>query len=140
VVDLDLVRRKFEELTVRLDQLREMAAIPAERFAADHTMQSATRYDLIVAIECCIDVGQHIHADEGWKRPAGYAGVFRGLSGHGVIPPELAEQLAQSAETRNRAVHLYDTVDDVALHQNLPELIQALLAFKEAVARWIDER
>ena len=51
--------------------------------------------------------------------------------------PDVAEGMADMARFRNLLVHLYRRVDPVQIHQTLPQRIETLRAFYQAIVRYL---
>ncbi|MGH2729531.1 MAG: type VII toxin-antitoxin system HepT family RNase toxin [Actinomycetota bacterium] len=79
---------------------------------ADRDPLSAAKCGLIVAIETCIDVGQHIIASERLRAPENFADVFAALGEAGMLGQEIASTLVAMVGFRNLLVHGYADVDD----------------------------
>lgn len=70
------------------------------------------KYQLIVAIEACTDICNHISARMHAQTPESYAHCFRLLKEQKVIEAPLAEKMAELARFRNVLVHLYWQVNN----------------------------
>jgi uncharacterized protein YutE (UPF0331/DUF86 family) len=57
------------------------------------------------------------------------------LEENGVIEAGLAERMRALAGLRNRLVHIYAEVDDRIVRESLPEGLQELSDFSQAMAR-----
>jgi uncharacterized protein YutE (UPF0331/DUF86 family) len=67
---------------------------------------------LQIAIQCLLDVGNHIiSASPDWDRPHDYAGIVDALALHHVLPAEFAERIRSMAGFRNVLVRAYLKVD-----------------------------
>lgn len=71
MVDVRMVRTLLERLANEVEGLRVLAVVPAEELLADRIRLSAAKYGMIVAVEVCIDMGQHIIASEGLRASRG---------------------------------------------------------------------
>jgi uncharacterized protein YutE (UPF0331/DUF86 family) len=97
-----------------IGHLRNLAHEGREVVSSDPYKRGAARYYLQVAIECCIDIGNHVIASEQFQPPATHRETFQILSDAGLIPEDFALTLQQMASMRNRLVHLYsEVVDDI---------------------------
>ena len=97
----------------------------------------SVKYNFVVAIECCVDVGQHICAVEGWGPPSSNADTVRLLAEHGVLDRDLADRMARASGFRNVLVHEYVTVRDDLVIANLARTTD-IRAFVGAIAAWLD--
>lgn len=96
----------------------------------------SVKYNFIVAIECCVDVGQHVCAARGWGPPASNADVFRILAEHGVLSRDLGGRMARASGFRNVLVHEYVDVRDELVVANLNRTAD-IREFISAVAAWL---
>ncbi len=115
-MEILLVNREI--LQVRLVKLREYVGLlkkigdySLQTFTTDPFVRGNAERYLQLAIQCLLDIGNHIIADEKYSVPQEYRDVFRILGEEGVIPHELAERLAPAAGLRNILVHDYLDID-----------------------------
>jgi len=101
--------RNLREYTTHLENLGH---IGKEAVLADPYKTGAARYYLQVAIECCLDIGNHVIASEQFRPPKTYRETFQILGEVGLLPDDFVPILQQMASMRNRLVHLYSDVDD----------------------------
>ena len=64
-----------------------------------------------LAIECLLDIGNHIISDQGYEKPENYADIFRILRVNAIIPDKLFDNLQGIAAFRNILVHDYIRLD-----------------------------
>ena len=76
MVEPETIEGSFRNLDTHLDQLRQLAALRREEMVHDLINLGAAKYYLQVAIECCIDVANHIIARQGFRSPESYADSF----------------------------------------------------------------
>ncbi len=106
-------------INIRVDvidkNLREIKAIVGEgedRFLKDYRNTLAGKHALLESIEACIDIGNHIIASLGLRRPEDYKDVFAVLEEKCILSSSLSEKLQNMAKFRNLLVHFYTKVDD----------------------------
>jgi uncharacterized protein YutE (UPF0331/DUF86 family) len=112
-----IVAARLERLREYLKTLRAMKEFDLERFAADPYIHGAAERYLHLAIECLLDIGNHIIADRGFRKPETYGAVFEILAEESVISPELMRELVGMAAFRNVLVHDYLKLDLEKVHQ-----------------------
>jgi uncharacterized protein YutE (UPF0331/DUF86 family) len=129
---------KLDQLLGRLGGyitvLRELAAVPGERFLADRDKIGNAKYHFVVAIECCVDIANHIIASEGYRIPRDNGDSFAVLVENGVLRAGNRERSAAMARFRNRLVHVYWDVDDAKVLEYLHTALDDLEGFLRAVA------
>ena len=101
---------------------------------ADSDKVGNAKYHLVIAIECCIGVANHIIASENFRFPRDNADSFVVLIEQGILPPEKDEAFRAMAKFRNRLVHLYWNVDDEKVHEYLRSSLGDFRAFAQTVA------
>jgi len=111
MVDRDVVGRRLSALQLYLTDVGDYVAIERDAYLADRKTQHATERALLLAIEVCIDLGEHVIADRRLAIPETTAGVFTTLATARLLPPALAGRLAAMSRFRNLLVHDYAQVD-----------------------------
>ncbi|MBN1770542.1 MAG: DUF86 domain-containing protein [Deltaproteobacteria bacterium] len=109
-VDSGVVLAKVARLGEALAQLAELAAMPFDRFAASWALVAAAERNLEVAVQACVDVGNHLIARRGLVAPSAAVEVFRVLADDGLLSEDLADELVALVRLRNRLAHEYERV------------------------------
>jgi len=111
VVDADILRRRIEALLGYLERLEQFATTDRATFVSEpDTHHLAERY-LHLAVECALDIANHLIADAALESPETYRDAFAILARHGLVEPELGRRLQLWAGFRNVLVHAYLTID-----------------------------
>ncbi|MFP5336027.1 MAG: type VII toxin-antitoxin system HepT family RNase toxin, partial [Actinomycetes bacterium] len=121
MVDETRVLRLLRAVTDDLVFLESEAAAPAER-RADPVWLRGVKYAFLTAVEACLDVAQHLCSSEGWGPPADNGDAMRLLGAHGVLTPELADQMRRAVGFRNLLVREYVAVDDAVVLRRVDDL------------------
>ena len=100
---------------------------------ADPDKIASAKYHFVVAIECCIDIANHIIASEKLRVPRNTADSFVVLVEVGICATELESALKAMARFRNRLVHLYWDVDDQLVAKYLSESLSDFDRFAAAI-------
>lgn len=111
-VDLDKLRNHMDHVRGNLRRLREIATRGRDAFLADEITSTASTHYLQTSIEAVIDIGNHIVSREGLGIPRTYADTLDLLVDHAILPEEHRKSFRAMVRFRNRAVHLYDEIDD----------------------------
>jgi uncharacterized protein YutE (UPF0331/DUF86 family) len=136
MVDRPKIEQMLTNLTRYVRALRELASVPRAEFLANSDKIGSAKYNFVVAIECCIDIANHVIASQGFRLPKDNPDSFAVLVEQGVCPQELRERLRAMARFRNRLVHLYWDVDDQLVFQYLQESLNDFDGFAAAVAKF----
>lgn len=134
-VDREKVLEQLRRLDADLRKLREKAQLSRDAYLADSDTQDVVERRLQTATECCLNIGNHLIATLELPVAEDYASVFTSLATGGIIPPDVAEGMADMARFRNLLVHLYWRVDPAQVHQSLPQRIATLETFYQAIVR-----
>jgi uncharacterized protein YutE (UPF0331/DUF86 family) len=134
VVDKPKLDQMLSNLRQYAGVLRGLAAVPQEEFLDNPDKIGNAKYHFVIAIECSIDVANHVIASESYRFPRDNADSFAVLGEHGVLDPVFAERLGAMARFRNRLVHVYWDVDDRRVVEYLQESLVDLEQYAAAVA------
>ena len=135
MVDAARVRDLLDRLGEELGHLRRLSAYPLEELLADPDRLAAAKYRFVVAIETCIDVGQHIIASEGLRAPTDFADVFAAIGESGFVSRASVPTPQAMARLRNLLVHGYFRVDDRRVVEILHTRLGDFDTFRTEVAR-----
>ena len=116
MVDKSLLGRKLEKVEVYLNQIKMKKDPGIRSFRADRDLQSIILFNLIQAIQTCIDIGAHIISDSEWGTPSTQAEVFEMLAENKVMSRVLAKKMIQMSGFRNIIVHEYEKTDMKIVH------------------------
>lgn len=116
-------------------RVREKLPTSLETFEKDRDAQDLVLFNLIQAIQSCVDIAAHIVSDES----LGYAGsmneFFYLLQEKNIISVELTEQLIKAVGFRNVCVHGYLDLDFKVAYQSAAFGVSDLEKFIAAVVR-----
>ena len=116
MVDKALITKKLERVGSYLEQVHKIKDPGMAAFLMDRDIQSIILFNLIQAIQSCIDIGAHVISDSQWETPATQAELFEILAENKVITKSLAGKMIQMAGFRNRIVHEYEKTDMKIVH------------------------
>jgi len=137
VVDADVITAKLAELAERTTRARLHCRSTAAELASDRDALDLVSFNLMLAVQSCLDIASHVIADEGWEPATTLAGSFLALSKHGVISPETAESLGRAAGLRNIIAHGYASVDAARIQEAVAGGSQDLERFSAEVSAWL---
>jgi uncharacterized protein YutE (UPF0331/DUF86 family) len=140
VVDARLLTSKLAELAGRIDRIRGHARATADDLASDRDALEIVSFNLMLAVQSCVDVASHIVADEGWTPAGTLADAFARLAAHGVISEPVRRALARAVGLRNVVAHGYAGSDPAIVHVASTAGLRDLEAFSAEVAAWLNGR
>ena len=123
-IDREVVRRKLAVMLVNLDRLQAIEGLSLEAYRADWTRVKATERVLQEVVEAAVDVNQHLLAALGSGAAADYRQSFLEAGRLGIIPSQMAADLAPSAGLRHRLVHEYDEIDPRRVWEGLQAAVR----------------
>src|SRR5262245_1834615 len=136
MVNRTLLSIKLSELADRLGQVRRHRKPGVEELKHDRDAAELVAFNLLLAVQTCVDIASHCIADEGWPVAKSIGESFTRLEEHGVIPASLAEALRRGTGLRNWIAHGYAGVDLALVHRAATDGLNDLEAFARAIAQW----
>jgi uncharacterized protein YutE (UPF0331/DUF86 family) len=140
MVNRSLLAAKWTELAERLAQIRRHRKATLAELESDRDATELVAFNLMLAVQVCADVANHLIADEAWSAPRTTGEAFTRLGEHGVISPDLAAALKLAVGFRNVIVHGYAGVDLRPLYRASTQGVDDLDAFARAVAEWANRQ
>ena len=133
MVDVDLIRNKIAQLAEYLIDLQEVELGTIEEFQADKKTRRYVERTLHLAVECCLDIGSHIIADNGWREPITNKDIFLVFLENGVFNKENLSNLQRMAQFRNVLVHDYAKLDPTIIYTVVKKELKDLSDFMIAI-------
>lgn len=133
MVSIKKISQKFIQLENYLGLLKEISKESEEAFLKNQIIIGSAKYYLLVSIECCLDVANHIIASERLRAPNDYADSFTVLEEKGIFHQQLGQRLRQMAKFRNRLVHLYGDIDDKYVYEFLKTDVEDIRKFRKII-------
>lgn len=139
-VDREVLAARLARIREHLRHLSRLDAMSREQFLAAPVEQHAAERELGVVIEACLDIGHHVIAREGFRRPGDYRDVFVILRENAVVEEPLGRRLEEMAGFRNRLVHAYLDVEPGRVYEIARERLADVEAFVAAIVkRYVNE-
>lgn len=136
MVDVAVVAAKLKELDRRIGRIRRHVRGTAGELKADLDALELVAFNLMVAVQTCLDIASHLISDEGWAPAATLAESFQRLGEKGVLSREAADALSRAAGLRNVVAHAYGDIDVERLHRAATSGLTDLERFAREVAAW----
>lgn len=136
LVNRTKVERQLELIRDYLDFLQEIQALPEEEFVASKRDFHSAERCLQLAIECLINIGNHIISDQGLRAPQDYADIFIVLSENSILLTEDVLTLKQMVQFRNRLVHVYWNIEPKVLWQIIQEELGDIKRCSQNLAKY----
>jgi uncharacterized protein YutE (UPF0331/DUF86 family) len=135
-----IIANRISKLREYLKLLNELQKASFEEFASDPRIRySAERY-LHLAIECVINIGNHIISALQLRKPEEYHEIALILGENGVVPTEFAQELVKMIRFRNILVHDYVGLDLSKVYSFLHERLGDLELFINHIIKFLKSR
>lgn len=134
-VDRDVLVVRIARIRDELRLLGRLDGMSLEDFLGSSLQQHATERELQIVIEACLDVGHHIIAREGLRRPGDYKEVFAILGEAGIVPPAMVQRLRAMVGLRNVLTHMYLDIDSERVFHFATRELGDVEAFVQAVVK-----
>lgn len=124
-----------ERIKEHLNILQRYTEIPADEILNNTEKIWSMRYGFEMIVEDCINIGNHIIAENNFRAPQNYKDVFQVLFENNIISQELAEKLKRAAGIRNIIVHLYWKIDDLKIIQFIKNNLDIFNEFIKSILK-----
>lgn len=136
--DQERMIKLVSELRGSVKRLRHLAGLSQDDFVSDPDKIGSAKYHFIVAIESCIDMCNHIIAQNGLRVPEDYGDTFIVMAQAGALDDQFAQQLRHMAKFRNRLVHLYWEIDDLQVYEILKTRLDDFKTFLDSLSAFLN--
>ncbi len=140
MVEVEVLEGLLNNLKSYLQELKRLSSFSQDEFLGDPDKLGSAKYNLIIAIECCLDIAHHIIASEGFRRPEDFADAFRVLAENKILNQEMLSRLESMARFRNLLVHVYSRVDNIRVYELLQSNLKDFDEFARAVVNFIQKK
>jgi uncharacterized protein YutE (UPF0331/DUF86 family) len=132
MVDREIFSRRLEALQNYLQKLRAFRDVDEQEFVREPALHDLAERYLHLAVEACLDLGNHWISDRALPTPDANRDTFTVLEKAGEVAPDLAERLRGWAGFRNILVHEYLEIDHAIAYRAIRDELGDL----EALASW----
>lgn len=136
-LDPDWVTQKLALMRDALDLLRRTQMPSAAALEEDGLLRAAVERLLMQLVDQAVAINLHVSGALGGTTERDYRASFGAAAEVGVLPAELAEELADSAGMRNVLVHEYVRVDLEQVAAALPGAVEGYERYVDAVADFL---
>jgi uncharacterized protein YutE (UPF0331/DUF86 family) len=137
-LNVESVQRRLVAIRERLDELRQLEAVTADRLREDWLTRAAVERVLTQLVELAAQVNTHIVAVSGKVPPAEYRESFVAAAEVGALPSDLAAKIAPSAGLRNILVHQYLDADLEIIAASVGQATGDYAAYVRVIAAWLN--
>lgn len=115
------ILKSFEDSLLKLKNIKN--TVPLAKFSSNQDLQDIVKWNYYIAAQACLDIGNHIVAEQNLGTPETYEEILEILQSSKKINPALADKLKGLAGFRNRLAHGYSKIDPDVLYGYLDNLI-----------------
>ncbi len=137
-VDIEVIATRLARLAEHLSDLSALKPITLDEYQSNKILRGYVERTLQVCIQICLDVGNHLIAEFGFRHPERNRDIFIILHEEGIIPTSLLPDLIEMAGFRNIVVHDYTRVDNVIVYEILNHHLEDFSRFARAVTDYLD--
>ena len=139
MIDPQAIQALLQTFSEYTEDLRTYQQLNCDEVIADRNYQSMIRYALQTAIQCVIDIANHLLIGGDLEQPPDSRSAILGLGKHGILPQDFAQELAGLSGLRNVIVHRYITVDDELIYQFLQRCVADFETFNQHIVDYVQE-
>lgn len=137
MISTDVVNAMIDLIEENIRLIEEIRLQGYESFSGSFRDIQAAKHSLQEAIEACLDIGSHIIAEKGFRRPEDYKEIFKVLEEEGIIDPVLSAKLQEMAQFRNLLVHRYGQIDTRRVYIIMSEDMKDIQEFVKQILKYI---
>jgi uncharacterized protein YutE (UPF0331/DUF86 family) len=134
----EVIESRLRELENCLRKLEKIAELNLEAYLENELTQDAAERNLQIAIQCVLDIGTHIIAEEGFRTPSSSEEVIRILGEEGIIPVEFALNLQGMAGLRDLLVHEYLEINNERIYSLITRRREDFIRFAEYIHQYLE--
>jgi uncharacterized protein YutE (UPF0331/DUF86 family) len=134
MVDRAIMTAKIGQIERCLARIQSKRPASLQLFMNDQDCQDIVIFNLIQALQGCIDLAAHIVSDEGFGMVGSTNEFFYRFQEQGLITAELTEKMVGAVGFRNLCVHEYGRVDLERVYEiavkglsNIREFVQMIV-------------
>lgn len=133
MVNEDILMTRLNKLKEYINFLEGIEKYTELEYVKDPFIYGSSERFLHLAIECAIDIGNHIISDMRYRKPETNRDVFEVLYENEIIPLKLKENLRNMASFRNILVHDYVRIDRRMVYNIIVEDLGDLKSFMKEI-------
>lgn len=137
MISKDVVNAMIDVIEENIGLIEEIRSQGYESFSGNFRDIQAAKHSLQEAIEACLDIGSHIIAEKGFRRPEDYKEIFKVLEEEEIIDHVLSEKLQEMAQFRNLLVHRYGKIDIKRVYIVMSDDLKDIKEFAKNILKYI---
>ncbi len=140
VVDREGIHARLRKLEDCVAELRGLRPATFDDYLEDRGLQDRCERNLQIAVQCALDIGNHLIAEEVLEPPEELRDIFPILGRAGILPRDFSARIAPMAGMRNILVHDYLRIDHAKVFAGLTHGLDDLDELARHVQAWLDRK
>ncbi|MHA1266151.1 MAG: type VII toxin-antitoxin system HepT family RNase toxin [Candidatus Helarchaeota archaeon] len=138
MLNSNVVNSRISKLREYIKILKDLANESKENFISNYKIYGLAERYLQLAIECILDIGNHIISRLELKKPETYQDILLILGENSILPKYFAEKVAKMAGFRNILVHGYTDIDETIVYEQTHDGIQDFEEFIKYILKFLN--
>lgn len=139
MADEDIVVDKLRHINQYTNDLKQMRGMSKETYVTDIVTQRAVERTFMNLIQSCIDLAQHIRAEEGLTPSGTSKKEIEALGNAEIIARETQAKMEEAVGFRNILAHRYGDVNHDVVYDVLHNDLHWFDRFQQEVAQWFQQ-
>lgn len=135
MVDRDVIVSKIDALKRHVERLKGIARLKEHIYLGSIDAQDIAIHNLQMAIQKCVDIGNHFFSEWDIGAPSSYSEVFDEMRRRKIIGRPMVERLIRMAGLRNRIVHEYERINQKKIFSFIKNDLRDFDAFMKQIAK-----
>lgn len=136
MADENVVVDRLRRIHGYTEDLEDMRDVSKAHYVEDVVLQRAVERTFMNLIQACIDLAQHIRAEEGLSPGGTGKEEVEALENAGIITSETGEKIEEAVGFRNVLAHRYGDINHEVVYEVLQTDLVWFERFQRDVARW----
>ncbi len=138
-VDQNVINARVSKIREYIKILEEIQDEPKQAFMDNYKIYGLAERYLHLAIECVLDIGNHLISRLELQKPNRYQEIFLILGKNSILPMEFAVKIAKMAGFRNILIHSYLEIDRELVYEHLHHDISDFNEYIKYIIKYIKE-
>jgi len=139
VISRDVINTRLKRLDKALQILQQSSETSYEELTGNAVLLSAVERNFQVAIECILDIGNHIIAEKGFESPDESGDIIRIMGEEDIIPSDYASRIKGMPGFRNILIHEYTEIDYHLLYSYLSDQLDDFREFARYISVYLEK-
>lgn len=137
MVNREIIFTRLDKLKEYLGYLESIKKYSKGEYLANYLLYGSSERFLHLAIECVIDIGNHIISDMNYRKPESNREIFQVLFENKLLDEKLTKSLSNMAGFRNILVHDYVKLNKEIVYEIIANDLKDIKKFIKVVSEYI---